>query len=264
MARDSERYPRGSVPLVLSLEEAVEVARRLYENAGGLANADVMSRVIGNSASSSAYIKKVNALRTYGLIEQQGSDFVLTNIGGAIAAPTSPEAEAAAKRDVFLKVEVFAKVFERHKGKLLPADEFLKNLIEQECKIPKELSLKWVEMFKDAAAAIEILWRRPDGKIQIMDAPIMRYPRTHPPEEEATQAPIEAAQPPSKSNNGVSRAFEPSGTGHTTRIELSQRRLAVFSIPDRLTPRDAQKLKSALRGFDSIIDSMISDETEGV
>jgi len=266
-SKDSVRYPRGSVPLILSLGDAFDLAGKLYEQTGGTASPDMMSRVLGNSVSSSSFVQKVNALRKYGLIEQSGTHYVLTDIGGAIAAPLEPQSKAAAKKDAFLRVDVFAKVFERHKGKLLPADEFLKNIIEQDCNIPKELSVDWVRDFKAAAQSADLFYTRGDGKVQIMDSPIVRYPRTDTaiPDEVKGQS-IEAETPPNKSSNGIAPTMIglSSDTGHNTKIELSGRRYASFFIPDRLTQKDAQKLKSALRGFEAIIDSMLSDETEGV
>ena len=266
MESASVRYPRGSVPLILSLGEAFEIAGKLYEQTGGIASPDMMSRVLENSASSSSFVKKVNALRTYGLIEQSGASYLLTEMGGAIAAPLDPQSKATAKKEAFLRVDVFAKVFERHKGKLLPADEFLKNIIEQDCKIPKELSVGWVRAFKAAADAAGLLYARGDGKVQIMDSPIVRYPRTDDPSiAEEVKEQSTAAEPPPRPNNAAPSGMgSPVETGHNTKIELSGKRYASFSIPDRLTQKDAQKLKNALRGFEAIIDSMLSDETEGV
>ena len=39
---------------------------------------------------------------------------------------------------IFLEPSNF--LFNRHKGKLLTADEFLRNIMEQECSIPREVS----------------------------------------------------------------------------------------------------------------------------
>ena len=264
---DSVRYPRGSVPLIISLGEAFDIAGKLYEQAGGIASTDLLSQLLGNSASSSSFVKKVNALRTYGLIEQSGAEYLLTDIGGAIAAPQSPQSKATAKKESFLRVDVFARVFERHKGKLLPADEFLKNIIEQDCKIPKELSSDWVKYFKAAAQSADLLFTRADGKVQIMDSPIVRFPRTDTSvSAEMKEQFVEVEPSPSKTSNGMTPSMTgvQTETGHNTKIELSGRRYASFFIPDRLTPKDAQKLKSALKGFEAIIDSMMSDETEGI
>ena len=264
---DSVRYPRGSVPLIISLGEAFDIAGKLYEQAGGIASTDLLSQLLGNSASSSSFVKKVNALRTYGLIEQSGAEYLLTDIGGAIAAPQSPQSKATAKKESFLRVDVFARVFERHKGKLLPADEFLKNIIEQDCKIPKELSSDWVKYFKAAAQSADLLFTRADGKVKIMDSLIVRFPRTDTSvSAEMKEQFVEVEPSPSKTSNGMTPSMTgvQTETGHNTKIELSGRRYASFFIPDRLTPKDAQKLKSALKGFEAIIDSMMSDETEGI
>jgi hypothetical protein len=64
--------------------------------------------------------------------------------------------------------------------------------------------------------------------------------------------------PPSPSTSGgINPNF-----GHVSKIALSGNREAIFSIPDRLTSRDAHRIKGALQGLASIIDSMVDDQTE--
>jgi hypothetical protein len=111
---------------------------------------------------------------------------------------------------------------------------------------------------------VELLFDRGDGKTQIMETPILRFPRIPPVAIEPTEQRTDAIVPvKGVETQGTAGTVTVQATGHTTRIELSNKRQAVFSIPDSLTKRDAQKLKSALRGFEAIIDSMISEETDG-
>lgn len=69
------------------------------------------------------------------------------------------------------------------------------------------------------------------------------------------------APPPLPPNPNTSGGINPN-FGHVSKIALSGNREAIFSIPDRLTPRDAQRIKGALQGLASIIDSMVDDQTE--
>ena len=48
--------------------------------------------------------------------------------------------------------------------------------------------------------------------------------------------------------------------GHTSKIEISESRSAVFFVPDKLTKRDVAKLKKALEGVNLIIDSLIVED----
>jgi hypothetical protein len=51
-----------------------------------------------------------------------------------------------------------------------------------------------------------------------------------------------------------------STSGLNIEIRLSGGQVASFYIPDKLTTKDVQKLKGALEGFGSMIDSLISEE----
>jgi len=256
----SERYPRGSLPPYIRLADAIGLAQKVYEQGGGQASYDLMSQLTGNSTSSSAFVKKIAALKAYGLLtEQEKGKVALSERGFAIAAPRSPEGAAAAKKDCFVQIEVFSRVYERHKGKLVPADEFLKNIIEQDCGIPRDLSDSWVSAFKEGARTADLLFDRGDGKVQIMESPVISTP----PPSESTGPQLPDLQPRptavQKTEEGLN-LFSFGGSGHNTRIEVSGQRYAVFSIPDKLTARDAQKIKSALSGLGAIIDSMVLEE----
>jgi hypothetical protein len=199
-------------------------------------------------------------MKTYGLLnEPLKGRLELSEIGKTIAAPKSPEEASPAKMDSFLRIDVFAAIYDRHKGKLLPADEFLGNIIEQDCGKPRALSNSWISAFKEAARIVGILHDRGDGKIQIMESPILRFPRVAsesvPEPEQTIVVPIKQ---PEQENSFVPLAT----SGHITKIEISGGRYAAFSVPDRLTKRDAQRLKGALSGLSQIIDSMI-EESEG-
>ena len=255
----SDRLKPGSKPPFLTLSEALRVAGMIYEQGGGRASKDLMSKITGNTSSSSSFVRKVNALKSYELVLEENGEFALTDLGTQAVAPTDKVLSAEAKKSAFQQVDIFNRIYERHKGKILPADEFLKNILEQDCGVPREMVLIWILSLKDALKAAGLLLDRGDGKFQVMESPIIRFPREDTPSVSNTPEPKPVPRPPSE-NVPVSQAPE-IASGHSTRIELSGKRFAVFSIPDVLTPRDAAKLKSALTGLNAIIDSMVQEDT---
>jgi hypothetical protein len=258
MTVKNDRMPRGSSPPHLKLSEAFALAVAIWEQGAGHCSFDVLSKITNNSTSSSSFLKKFNALKAYGLIEPSKSEVILTDNGRNVVAPASPLLEAAARKMAFLNIDVYAKVYERHRGKLMPADEFLRNIIEVDCGIPRELSETWVVYFKDAVNAAGLLFNRSDGKIQITEAPILPTPQL-----EAVTVPgpkLEPQQAPKVVDEKSNQSINFNISGHTTRIELSGKRFAVFAFPDSLTQRDAQKIKGALAGMGAIIDSMVEPE----
>jgi hypothetical protein len=256
-----DRFKPGSRPPYIALSEALRLVALIYEQGGGRASKDLLSRLTGNTSSSSSFVRKINALKAYGLAGEEGGQIFLSAAGTAAAAPTDPSDAAEARKVSFEQIEIFRRVYERHKGKILPADEFLKNILEQEHSIPRELVGEWLLSLKDGLKAAGLLYDRGDGKMQIMEKPIVRFPRLSTDEAKTNQSQVTTVAPsetPSAENVIVQSAQFASG--HSTRIELSGKRFASFSIPDILTARDASKLKSAIAGLSAIIDSMVQEE----
>lgn len=263
MTNGSERYKKGSLPPFLALSDAFSIVGQIYEQGGGRANYTLLSRIFDNSPSSSSFTKKLAWLKIYGLIvEQNKGELNLSDLGLTLAAPMSKEAELIAKKEAFLRVDVYYRIFERHKGKLLPADEFLKNIIEQDCGIPRELSDAWVSSFKDAIRTVGLLHDRGDQKTQIMESPWF-FTVANAPAAPATDIPVESKKSDVKEEVRVSTVAPLSISGHNTKILLSGQRYAIFSIPDSLSERDAHKIKSAITGLSAIIDSMVEEREDG-
>jgi hypothetical protein len=245
------------LPPFLGLSDAVMLTDKIYEQAGGQANYDLLSRIFDNTQNSSSFTKKLATLKAYGLVtEASKGEVSLTDSGLAIAAPQSQEASAMAKRDALLRIDVYSKIYERHKGKLLPADEFLKNIIEQDSGIPRELSDKWVKAFKDAVVVAGLLHDRGDGRMQLMESALVvktpsvvltakheSFPQIVSPSVEKTVLP--------------STAVPIAASGMNIKIQLSDGQLATFCVPDKIGAKDAQKLKNALEGFGRLIDSLV-------
>jgi hypothetical protein len=264
-ADSGRRKPYGTAPIELDLSDAIDLTLKIGKE-GPLVSLTTLAILAGHTVTSSATTRKISALQSYGLLEKQGSEqFALTDLGKSIVFPRSGQAAMEAKKEAFLNVSKYNLVYQQNKGKLLPADEFLKNIFEQDGKIPREYSERWVEAFKSGARVAGLLHDRGAGRIQISDSPIMP---SEPPILESTKsavvapalerAPIRQASPEEQGSRSVANFRKPS-SGHFTCIELSDGQHAEFSVPDHLTAKDANKLKRALDGLKAIIESMISE-----
>jgi hypothetical protein len=264
-----ERVKRGTVPPYITLDEAFRLANAIYAQGGGKASTDLMSRLIGNSSSSSSFNRKAGALKVYGVVSEQGGLFTLTDIGNAIAAPISEDYGIAGRKAAFLNVPQFSKLYERLKSKLLPADEFLKNILEQDVGVPRDFSVAWVKAFKDALNAAGLLFVRADGKNQILEFPMSNSERaaTRPETAEVisvTELPVQNTEPSTRTIAAVipTQAVPISVSGNNTRFELSDGQVAEFTIPFGISSKDAKRLKGFLKGLELIIDSAIIDGEE--
>jgi hypothetical protein len=261
MAVNGDRYKKGSFPPFVTFAEAISFAEKVYENGGGRASYDLLSQIFDNSIKSSSFTKKLAAVKWYGLlIEPTKGDVLLSDIGMAIVAPQSPGAASNGKKVAFLKIEPFVKIYERHKGKLLPADEFLKNIFEQDSGIPKELSNGWVSAFKEAIRTSGLLHDRGDQKIQIMESVVVPLTVAVASGMEMKDKAVAQRSHSADLPMQVPVVQETASSGLNFNIGLSGGQTAKFFIPDKLTAKDIQKLKGALEGFVSVIDSLICEE----
>lgn len=259
----NHRIPKGSLPLALNLAAGALLIKRL----GAIAATDRevsaanLAVAMQNSLTSSSFVRKLSALRLYGLITETGSDtYSLSERGMMIAAPRSPQDEVSALKAAFLEIEPFNRIFQQHKGKLLPADEFLRNIIEHDCKIPHECADQWVSDFKQGAHYAALLHDRGNGRVQISENPVLNSDGTEsqarPDSDKAPHEPLTSnPQPLEVGQDIVGLPL----CGHTTRIQVSESRWALFYIPDKITKRDATKLKRALQGVAALIDSAVED-----
>jgi len=254
---EQKRLPKGTLPPFLTLGEALDLTLRVYEHGGGEASLDLLSQLAGNSTSSSTFVKKLASLRSYGLATEQNRIITLTDLGLAVAAPTDEEGTTSALKTALLRIDIFNRVYERHKGKLLPADEFLRNIIQGEFGIPRSVADLWVRSFKDSARTAGLLLERSDGKTQVRDAASTEVSRPDAPTSSAPALPEKRATLRSDSID-VTVPF--SASGQSSRFEVSGGRYASFYVPDKITKRDAEKLKSALSGLSAIIDSLVIDD----
>ncbi len=165
--RTVERVPRGSKPPKLTLKEAVEITLKLYEDAGGMVNLDVLSKFTENSPSSSTFKNKLSALKKFNLIEDKADSLTLTDTARLIVAPKTPEEKLINLKTAFLGYRRFEKIYSQFAGKILPQDEFLKNIFAEV--VPKSFAKKWMENFKISAEFAGLFSKRQDGRIQVLE-----------------------------------------------------------------------------------------------
>lgn len=253
----SGRRSYGTRPLALTIPAAVAVMKEILKAGEPELSDSELAVKLGNSRTSSSFTRKAAALKAFSFLDEpEKGRFVVTNRGMSVGSPRSSHDSMHSQKLALLSVGPFRKMFDQHKGRLLPADEFLRNLIEQDCAIPKDFSSQWVADFKVAAGSVGLLHDRGEGKTQLGETPTApENPAPVLATAEANRSPdVPMVELPPASNQALSDATV--DTGHTTRIRLSDNRFALFMIPDELSVQDTKKLKSALKGLDAIIDSL--------
>lgn len=101
----------------VDLDEAIKVARAIHERGGGVPLERDQVSVALNSAGGTLAVK-LSAGRHFGLIDSAQGKWSLTPLGYEIIEPSR---ERAAKVQAFLNVELYKRVFDEMRGRLLPA-----------------------------------------------------------------------------------------------------------------------------------------------
>jgi hypothetical protein len=248
MAKKSERLNYGLNPPFLDLSEAVDIVKRIYYDAGGSVSEDQLSSLIKNSVKSSSYRRKMQALKNYGLITQDGSNgrINISSLGRNIIAPTSPDDKYQAIKTAFLNIETFKTLYELWAGKILPVDEFLLNTIRERAGIPPELVKQWKNIFMSSGTAAGLFQQRQDGKTQVrIEAESLLNPNVDSgeslPQSPPQPAPPPHASPPSLPPSRLSSEF------NRINIPLFEGRVAAIEIPFGSTGKDMEKFIRVIR-----------------
>jgi hypothetical protein len=233
--KKQKKTPRGTSPPVLTLEEAISIAKKIYDVTGGEAPRSAANEITGNSPGSSVFFKKLFALRNYGLVIDENEITSLTDLGRTIVAPRDETEYAEAVKRVFLKIDVFLKIYEKFKGRPLPLDQYLINTFIDY--VPKEVSSEWLNQFKRSAKFAGLLREISDGRFHVMDTP------SFVPQEEVQEKPLEKViEPPHKPKPEV-----PQSNSNRLPIPLGRDRLAFIELPENWNPKELNKLVSILK-----------------
>jgi len=103
----------------MDLENAMAVASAILRGGGVAVTRDQLAGLMNLVAGSGNFVQKVAAARIFGLLIASGGKYELTHVGFNIL--DSDEArQKAARRDAFLTVPLYRRVFDEFRGKQLP------------------------------------------------------------------------------------------------------------------------------------------------
>lgn len=115
---DAKREQSTIVFPYLDLDAAVEVAQAVYNRAGlGTCSVEELAAEMGQTVSG-AFRLKTGTAKVFDLLEKDGkSGFKLGELGRLII---SQESGRAARAEAFMRVPLYAAVYEKYRGHLLP------------------------------------------------------------------------------------------------------------------------------------------------
>jgi hypothetical protein len=106
-----------------SLDEAVKLAKGIFD-LGGNCQIDQLAGHLKQTATGGAFRLKVQASRTFGLVNSIQGQLTLTDLGAEIV---DPDGDREAKATSFMRVPLYSAIYEQFKGKTLPGLVGLEN-----------------------------------------------------------------------------------------------------------------------------------------
>ena len=169
MARSATNRPKGSIPLNLTLGQAIQVAQKIHDKGGGSLRVAMLATELDNSPKSSGFGRKVACLKQHGLVEEKDETLNLTRLGLSVVAPT-PEDGGLQLREALLRVPTYEFLHQRYADKVLPSVGDLTNVLIQERGLEKELAREWAEKFHQSAKDAGLVTQS-GGKNILLDKP---------------------------------------------------------------------------------------------
>ena len=126
MVPGNENAPRSSFPT--GLDNAVEIARAIHNNAGLSCTIDQLAAYVGQSATSGAFRLNLATARIFGLTESEKGQINLTDIGRRVV---DPELEHRARAEAFLHVPLYGAIYNKYKQGMLPPTAALEREMAQ-------------------------------------------------------------------------------------------------------------------------------------
>ena len=194
-------FPRNSLKEALAVPRAIE-----HDNASKRYDTALLAKKSFNTTPrSSSFEVLLTSSERYGLTvgSSRAKAISLTAEGDAIVASSDESIRAANIRRALLTPKVFEEFFTRYDGKILPSEEILKVVLEQEFQIPKPYVYECYEVLMKNIADYDLLIPFGDSRTVYLGKLMKQAGMPQPPvvEPTAEQPPVE--QPPVDQPPGV-------------------------------------------------------------
>lgn len=179
------------------LEDAVKLARGVHDVQGTMCSSEQLATQLGAEAKGGGFRLRISAASIYGtIVYERGGKITLTDLGRRIV---DPQDERAARRDAFLKVPLYAKVFQDYNGRPLPPRAALNRAI---------IALGVGAQVADKARQVMLRSARQAGYLDLSADRL-----TEPPIRDGERRPaVEPEAEPQKVKNGTGGGDDGSGT----------------------------------------------------
>src|SRR2546426_5191469 len=194
-------FPRNSLKEALAVPRAIE-----HDNASKRYDTALLAKKSFNTTPrSSSFEILLTSSERYGLTvgSSRAKAISLTAEGDAIVASSDESIRAANIRRALLTPKVFEEFFARYDGKILPSEEILKVVRQQEFQIPKPYVYECYEVLMKNITDYDLLLAFGDSRTVYLGKLMKQAGMPQPPVVEPTAEPPPVVQPPVDQPPGV-------------------------------------------------------------
>src|SRR6267143_3349134 len=164
------RIAKETTPPIIDLKACLDLIGLIFDRGAGSMSYDDFARVMESTVKSSAFRRKLLALKLFKLIQSDGETVRLTQLAHAIVSPSSEQERQDAKFSAFTSVPILGGLYNRFKGGFLPEDTFLGNTISREFEVDQDDKDDWVNCFKGSGRVAGML-NDEGGKVRVLQSP---------------------------------------------------------------------------------------------
>jgi hypothetical protein len=192
-AEEPRKRERGTITFpYVDLDDAVSIARAVWETSGLRAQTDtILPRTPHRTLTSGAFRNKVTAARMFGLVTTNGMDIALTDLGRRIVDQST---EAQARAEAFLRVDLFNRLYQAHRGSPLPNAAGIEHEMRDHGVTPNQLE-RARQVFARSARQAGFFNAAADRLVAPTVGPIQQGPDQAPEQGAAQMPPAERAEP---------------------------------------------------------------------
>lgn len=239
------------------LDDSVATARAVHERGGGSCGRDLVAAALGYSTTKSgAFLTRIYAAKQFGLINIDGDTLSITDRAISILHPVMETDAAVARRDAFLSVPLFQKVYEKFRGSALPPEIGLQNLLKTEYKIVEDRIKPALRVMLDSAQQAGF-FDAAGNRSRLIAPAIAANSAAGKPEPSRPEPPSAKAEGDGQTDRGRSAAIGGGGDGpsgvHPALIAMLR------ELPRPGTPWPKAKKDLFMTAFRSIVDVVYPD-----
>ena len=138
------------------LADSVVVAERIHQMGGGTASDDALAAYLEyKSTNNGAYLARIAAAKLFGLIDgDKSSNYRLTDRARSILMPVYDNQRQTALVEAFMNVPLFKAVYEEMRGRDLPPEFGMKNMLRNEFEVtPSRIDIALRTLMNSAETA---------------------------------------------------------------------------------------------------------------